>query len=53
MNLGIMKPPRQHQVISSTYEAKGELQTTGGKKGHLIHVQTQGAPHRPSLRKWF
>lgn len=52
MNLGIMKPSGQHQVISRTGEAKRELQTTGGKNGHVIHVQTR-APHRPLLREWF
>lgn len=53
MNLGIMKPSKQHQALSHTDEAKGELQSTGGKNGHLIHVQAQGAPHRPLLCEWF
>lgn len=32
--------------------SKGRTATTGGKNGHVIHVQTR-APHRPLLREWF
>lgn len=53
MNLEIMKSSKQHQVLSHTDEAKRELQTTGRKNGHLMHVQTQGAPHRPLPWEWF